>query len=359
MYVWEAIATSVGRGTRGWLVSSPVAALALVPLAGNWSAASRSRHHATSTMAADLLNSVEPYGVLITRGDNDTFPLWYAQEVEGVRRDVVVVCTSLLGTDWYARQIIRRPIYEYDVAKGPAIYRNGAWAKPTSSPLRMTFAEADAIPEAYDIRQPVAFNAHDLHAVIDPRQLEYGALLRSDALVLRMIADSWPERPIYFARSDIGYPRQLGLQNFVLAQGLAAKVFIPPANPVKDTVFVEGDGWFDAARTRALWKEFGGPKSIVDEGQWIDRPSASIAGLYIFGGIELAEALRAKGSTAEAQDVFAKTRQVAHTVRLDNYLGGAESVFAAPHDSGSAIPLKVDAGTAPTVKNSEVSKKKR
>ncbi len=73
--------------------------------AENWDDHDRSNRYTAPEMAYNYLNSVGPNGFLVTHGDNDTFPLWYAQEVEGVRTDVRVVNTSLLGTDWYIDQM--------------------------------------------------------------------------------------------------------------------------------------------------------------------------------------------------------------------------------------------------------------
>src|SRR5439155_919567 len=77
--------------------------LALVPLAGNRLTAPRRGETLARDYARDVLQSVDPYALVVTAGDNDTFPLWYAQEVDGVRRDVSVLVTSLANTGWYLR----------------------------------------------------------------------------------------------------------------------------------------------------------------------------------------------------------------------------------------------------------------
>ena len=87
-----------------WARAAPVLLLALIPLLSNWSWASRRTDYSARDWAYNLLMSVEPYGVLFTNGDNDTFPLWYLQETEGIRRDVTVVVTSYLNLGWYAKQ---------------------------------------------------------------------------------------------------------------------------------------------------------------------------------------------------------------------------------------------------------------
>ena len=73
--------------------------------AENWDDHDRSNRYTAVEIAENYLNSVGENGILITHGDNDTFPLWYAQEVEGVRPDVRICNTSLLGTDWHIDQM--------------------------------------------------------------------------------------------------------------------------------------------------------------------------------------------------------------------------------------------------------------
>ena len=71
----------------------------------NWDDHDRSGRRTAVEMARNYLESVGPNGILITHGDNDTFPVWYAQEVEEVRTDVRICNTSLLGTDWHIDQM--------------------------------------------------------------------------------------------------------------------------------------------------------------------------------------------------------------------------------------------------------------
>ncbi len=97
------------KGRGGVATASAVSVLCLfVPAlmaAQNWDDHDRSNRRTAVEMACNYLNSAGTNGILITHGDNDTFPLWYAQEVENVRPDVRIVNTSLLGTDWHIDQM--------------------------------------------------------------------------------------------------------------------------------------------------------------------------------------------------------------------------------------------------------------
>ena len=282
-----------------------------LPLVGNFRAASRAGEWATREWARDILNSVEPYGILITGGDNDTFPLWYAQEVEGVRPDVTVAVTSLLNTDWYMRGLMRRPIVRYDEAAGPAVYRGRSWPVPTKPILSLTPEQLSQVPEYLDVREPLRFDQGDIHAVIDPRRLEDGVPLRSDLLVLQMLKDNQGVRPFYISRTHRGLRPGAGPRRLCADAGPRDEDRVHSAHGFRRHGRSSRDSATSTcARGLALWKSYGAPAAIIRRGDWVDRPSAGIPALYTITALALGQALGAAGACARsAVDPPAGTRR--------------------------------------------------
>ncbi|MEY8849785.1 DUF2723 domain-containing protein [Psychroserpens sp. XS_ASV72] len=112
--IYDFLRTKVKSNLLGPAVS--LVCLVLVPgilAANNWDDHDRSDRYTANAMARKYLESCAPNAILFTIGDNDSFPLWYLQEIEGVRTDVRVVNTSLFQTDWYIDQM-KRKAYESD-----------------------------------------------------------------------------------------------------------------------------------------------------------------------------------------------------------------------------------------------------
>jgi len=298
---------------RGFQLAAPILLIALIPLFANWRFASRSGQYFTQQWARDYLNSLEPYAIVITNGDNDTFPLWYAQEVEGVRRDVTVAVTTYLDTDWFVRQMIRRPVETYDAAKGPAIYRNQVWKKPSGPPLKMSFADADAIPEYIQITQPQIFRQGNMTLNIQP-----GYLVRHDLVTLRLIKDALPERPIYVST---GGGATLGLDPYLVSQGFVQKLEDHPVANNPGVVQISGLN-LDVPRTKALWDTvYHAPEALIKEGDWIDRASFGIPYTYAFTGAILKEAMLATGDTKSADTIMNRVRAIVKAARIEGFPG--------------------------------------
>ena len=129
----------------------------------------------------NMLNSCEPDGIIFTNGDNDTFPLWYLQEVKGIRKDIRVVNLSLLNTPWYVRQL-----------------RDD----PPSIPIEMSDRDIDNIT-------PIGWNSKTVelsgpNGAADAISWELnptygGRYLRvQDLMIYRILADINWKRPVYF-----------------------------------------------------------------------------------------------------------------------------------------------------------------
>jgi hypothetical protein len=245
--------------------------------------------------------------------------------------------TSLLNTDWYARGLLRRPIYRYDEATGPALYRGQHWSMPTRPILSLTIPQVNAIPDYVDVREPQIFQQGGIRAVVDPRRLEFGVPLRSDILVLQMLKDNLGVRPFYISRTTANYAQALGLGDYALVQGLVTKISPSALGGTRDTVQVEGLGFLDLPRTTALWHQYRAPAAIIRRGDWVDRPSAGIPALYTSTALVLGQALEREGRGTDAQRIREAGLDIAEAAHVTEWFVGPAPA-APPPSAGSDAP---------------------
>jgi hypothetical protein len=325
-----------GTRTSRWAVASPVLALALIPFFGNRVTASRAGETLARDFAHDILESVEPYGILITAGDNDTFPLWYAQEVEGIRRDVTLANLSLMNTRWHLRQLRRRQTPAFDPARAAALWkprpaesgvpltdssaaRNRVaetWPYPKQPVFSLTDTQLDSLPEAMQVPENGG-------VTFDSLKIAFGqdVLMLQDLATIFLIRDNMGKRPIFFSWSDGGYPDQtLGLSSHLVSQGLVRKLMAKPVVASDSIVLSPSLGFLNLPRTeKLLWDVYHWPAVTRDRPRgWVDRPSGSILQLYavVYGGSAKAFANAGRKDLAARADSVAAgvTQNLNHKV---------------------------------------------
>ena len=350
--LWERVARAMRKGRRSLLLGSPVLALALIPLFFNFDRASRAGDYSARDWAHNLLMSVEPYALLFTNGDNDTFPLWYLQEVEGIRRDVTIAVTSYLNTDWYVQQLrdLTRPCEPgQDPEAEPTRTRivcqrpytaDNVTAMYTDDPAAAREAGKTPLVTAQPVRPPTRSVFHDLDdetvgkvatsyfPLEEARQMNLGPLMATMAaeqymypwhqFALAAIARSLGDRPVYFASSgSAGAASTFGLRYHLVRQGLAFRLW--PGDPAElesqgvrrntDTSALAGvvGPWLDVERTRVLAEDvFVHRGGLPDEWDyWPDGSTVGIPNYYawVFLGL-YQEALRQNDE--EAANRFAE-----------------------------------------------------
>ena len=284
--------------------------LAAVPVALNWSAASR-RHGPDARLAADfaydLLNSAPPYGVLFTYGDNDTFPLWWAQEVAGVRQDVTVVCLALANTDWYMRQLRDNPTRPVDVEALPAFWRDSIPPRPDWPLHGMTDSMIARAMEGYYVpeRQTVKLGPVT-------RELKAGTVLYpNDIVSLSLVQQNIGRRPIVWAvTAGRGYA---GLGDHVVQRGLG--FHLEPSGI--DTTGARYDlrrlagAPLDLPATETLVYDVYRYAGLLEQGAAaLEATSASAASSLSLPFVQLVYAYQARGDTARVR------RAIDRAVRL-------------------------------------------
>ena len=200
--------------------------------------------------AYNMLNSCEPNGIIFTNGDNDTFPLWYIQEVEGVRKDVRVVNLSLLNTPWYIKQLKNNEpqinlnlknssIENMEPVTGTA-YALKTWTniwedlsskynKYTTSQHGLSYSPSNfgILTNWGPTNALLNVGDNSLKWEIKPKLSNY--LRVQDIMILRIIQDASIDRPIYFAVT-VSPNNRMGLDDYLTMEGLVYRLTFEKSN---------------------------------------------------------------------------------------------------------------------------------
>src|SRR5881628_2969616 len=319
-WIEEAVAARAGARApaRLWAPSAVVLLLALVPLAGNRLTAPRNGETLARDYAHDVLQSVDPYALLVTAGDNDTFPLWYAQEVDGVRKDVSVLVLSLANTGWYLRQLQRRAPPTFDTGTAPDLYRGHAWPRPAAPWMSRFYlgSPADTLPEYVPLAQPATGYLGPIAVKLDPGALGRPYLMRSDLAVLQIIKDELGKRPIYFSTSTGNYADQLGLSPYLVGEGLVRRLVPRPVAASDSVRLLDGRGFVNVPRSAALLFGVyrGGATAARPRPRgWVDVPSQNSLLGYVFVYDTIAAALREQEPALASRAVELRDAILANT----------------------------------------------
>jgi len=306
-----------------------------------WNDHDRSLRTLSRDVAIDYLQSCAPNAVLFTNGDNDTFPLWYAQEVEGIRTDVRVINLSLLQTDWYIKQM-RRAAYEsmpvpftipeekleaenlsyvildghnptpvnlkdaikYMVSDDPNTKYDNGGDLIAMSPSKNFYIDVDSLT----VMKNKVVTVKDTARLVKRISWDLGSrgyITKNDLLVLDLIAHNNWQRPIYFAVTT-GDEAYVGLKKYFQLEGLAYR-FVP----VKQTELEESQGgrvntdaMYDNIMNKFLW---GG---MDKKGVNLDENCTRMVGNLRMQMSILAGALMNEGKDKKAKAVLDKCLEV-------------------------------------------------
>ena len=342
---------------RTSLIASAIAvALGLcVPLqmvSQTWDDHDRSGRYAARDFAINYLESLEPNAIVFCNGDNDTFPLWYVQEVEGVRPDVRIINLSYLNSDWYANQ---HRMQAYDAAPAPFTSKpeDIAYGKSDIALIPYDSSEADLLQSlkalfAYEGIDPMTgypklassvvtipidkkvmverglVAPQDTAEIVDKIRIDLsgtsagqrGYLTLGEILMLDIIAtnaaEGWP-RPIYWA-STVGDQYYLGFSPYMRSTGMTYQL-VPT---MQDGKPARTDRAYDVVTRKYLWgtrPEDGMASPYFDETArrmlfGVRNSMAEVAKMLYTEGLRFKE----EGNKAKAREAFTKALEVVNLI---------------------------------------------